>query len=70
MLIARDTVDGTHRGDGFVTTRARAYAEGLMLLAGRVSVAERLTERQRERISRDDPFEVSDPAHRAMRGDS
>lgn len=49
-------------------TRDRAFQEGLRRLEGRVSLADLLTDVQRERISRDDPFELADLEHPAMRG--
>jgi len=39
------------------TTRDRAFQEGVSRLEGRVSLADLLNDVQRERISRDDPFE-------------
>lgn len=51
-----------------VTTRDQAFQEGYSPLEGRVSLADLLTDVQRERIARDDPFEVADLSHPAMRG--
>jgi hypothetical protein len=51
------------------TTRDRAFQEGCGPLEGRMSLADLLTDVQRERISRDDPFEVPDLSHPAMSGD-
>lgn len=48
-------------------TRDHAFQEGVRRLAGRVSLADLLTDVQRERMSRDDPFELADPEHPAMR---
>jgi hypothetical protein len=53
--------------EGRLTTRDRAFREGVRRLERRVSVADLLTDVQRERIARDDPFEVADPAHPAMK---
>lgn len=55
--------------EGGLTPRDRAFREGVRRLEGRVSVADLLTDVQRERIARDDPFEVADPEHPAMKMD-
>lgn len=58
----------SHEEDG-LTTRDRAFREGVRRLEGRVSVADLLTDVMRERIALDDPFEVADPEHPAMKMD-
>ena len=52
-----------------LTTPNRAFREGVRRLEGRVSVADLLIDVMRERIARDDPFEVADPEHPAMKMD-
>lgn len=52
-----------------VTTRDQAFQEGLRRLEGRVSLADLLTDVQRERISRDDPFRARGPGTSRDEGD-
>lgn len=67
MQTQRSGAGSAHRDNGFVDARDRAYAEGLRRLAGYTSVAMRLTERQRALMTSDEPFEVVDCSHPAMK---